>query len=304
MDPLLLVEDLRVTFSAEGRKLHAVRGISFEIKEGEAVGIVGESGCGKSAAVQAINRLTKGAVSGKILFKGKEIPSPGRDIGMVFQDPMTSLNPTMKIGVQISEGLIYHKLASRNEAKARAAELLSLVGVSDPELRVHQYPHQFSGGMRQRVLIAIAIACNPRLLIADEPTTALDTTIQSQILDLLRKMRDHFKMSLLLISHDFGVVASICERILVMYAGKIVESGSVDEVLNRPKHPYTQMLLASLPRLDKPKSEPLMSIAGSPPNLLALPKGCAFKERCPYAALKCNEEPPGPIACWRYLCSK
>lgn len=302
MDPLLQVEDLWVTFSVQGQKLHAVRGISFEVNEGEAVGIVGESGCGKSAAVQSINRLTRGTVSGKILFEGKETIGPGRNIGMVFQDPMTSLNPTMKIGTQISEGLIYHKLATRDEAKARAVELLGLVGVSDPELRVHQYPHQFSGGMRQRVLIAIAVACNPRLLIADEPTTALDVTIQAQILDLIRRMREHFKMSLLLISHDFGVVAAVCERVLVMYAGKIVEAGSVDEVLNRPKHPYTQMLLDSRPRLDRPKSEPLMSIVGSPPNLLVLPKGCAFKERCPHAALKCNQEPPGPIACWRVLC--
>jgi oligopeptide transport system ATP-binding protein len=299
MDPLLQVEDLWVTFSVQGQKLHAVRGISFEVEEGEAVGIVGESGCGKSAAVQAINRLTRGVVSGKILFEGKETAHPGRNIGMVFQDPMTSLNPTMKIGAQIAEGLIYHKLATREEAKARAVELLRLVGVSDPELRVHQYPHQFSGGMRQRVLIAIAVACNPKLLIADEPTTALDVTIQAQILDLIRRMREHFKMSLLLISHDFGVVAAVCERVLVMYAGKIVESGTVDEVLNRPRHPYTQMLLASRPRLDRPKSEPLVSIVGAPPNLLVLAKGCPFKERCPHAALKCNEEPPGPVACWR-----
>lgn len=299
MDPLLEVEDLWVTFSVQGQKLHAVRGVSFEVGKGEAVGIVGESGCGKSAAVQAIHRLTRGTVSGKIVFEGKETTRPGKDIGMVFQDPMTSLNPTMKIGAQIWEGLVYHKLATREEAKAKAVELLRLVGVSDPELRVHQYPHQFSGGMRQRVLIAIAVACNPKLLIADEPTTALDVTIQAQILDLIRRMREHFSMSLLLISHNFAVVAAMCERALVMYAGKIVESGTVDEILNRPRHPYTQMLLASLPRLDRPKSEPLLAIHGSPPNLLALPKGCPFKERCPFAAIKCNEEPPGPIACWR-----
>lgn len=299
MDPLLQVEDLWVTFSVQGEKLHAVRGICFEVGRGEAVGIVGESGCGKSAAVQAIHRLTRGTVSGKILLEGKEITSPGRDVGMVFQDPMTSLNPTMKIGEQISEGLVYHKLATRDEAKARALELLHLVGIPDPELRIHQYPHQLSGGMRQRVLIAIAVACNPKLLIADEPTTALDVIVQAQILDLIRRMREHFSMSLLLISHDFNIVAAVCERILVMYAGKIVESGTVDEVLNQPRHPYTQMLLASLPRLDKSKSEPLIAIPGSPPHLLALPKGCPFKERCPFAAIKCNEEPPGPIACWR-----
>lgn len=299
MDPLLQVENLWVTFSHQGQKLHAVRGISFEVGQGEAVGIVGESGSGKSAAVQAINGLTPGTISGKILFEGKESICRGKDIGMIFQDPMTSLNPTMKIGAQISEGLIYHKLATRKEGENKAVELLRLVGVSEPELRVHQYPHQFSGGMRQRVLIAIAIACNPRLLIADEPTTALDVTIQAQILNLIQEMRTHFQMSLLLISHDFGVIASVCERVLVMYAGKIVESGPVDKVLNHPRHPYTKMLLNSLPRLDRPKSEPLLSISGSPPNLLNLPKGCSFKERCPHAAIKCGEEPSGPIACWR-----
>ncbi len=292
---LLEVKDLTVTFGA----LHAVRGISFAVEEGEAVGIVGESGCGKSAAVQALTRLTPGKVGGKVLFEGKENVGPGKKIGMVFQDPMTSLNPTMKIGAQIAEGLIYHKMASRKEAQQKAIELLKLVGVNEPELRIAQYPHQLSGGMRQRVLIAIALACNPRLLIADEPTTALDVTIQAQILDLIKRMRQHFHMSLLLISHDFGVVAAICERVLVMYAGKIVESGRVEEVLKRPQHPYTQMLLNSLPRLDKPRSEPLQAIEGSPPNLSVLPRGCAFKERCPFAALKCREEPPGPIACWR-----
>ncbi len=297
---LLQVEDLWVTFSVEGKELQAVRGISFEIGEGETVGIVGESGCGKSAAVQALIGLTPGKISGKILFEGKEDPTPGKKIGMVFQDPMTALNPTMKIGAQISEGLVFHKLASRKKARAKAIELLHLVGISNPEIWVDQFPHQCSGGMRQRVLIAIAIACNPRLLIADEPTTALDMPIQTQILDLIQQMRNHFQMSLLLISHDFGVVARICERILVMYAGKIVESGRVEDVLQKPRHPYTQMLLHSLPRLDRPKSEPLQIIEGSPPNLLILPKGCPFKERCPYAALKCSEEPPpGPVACWR-----
>lgn len=299
MAQLLEVEDLWVTFSVGGQNLHAVRGISFALDEGEAVGIVGESGCGKSAAVQAINHLTRGTISGKILFEGEEIKRPGKNIGMVFQDPMTSLNPTMKIGAQISEGLVYHKLASRKEAKVKAIELLHLVGVPEPELRIHQYPHQFSGGMRQRVLIAIALACHPRLLIADEPTTALDVTIQAQILDLIKRMRRYFKMGLLLISHDFGVVSAVCERVLVMYAGKIVESGRVDEVLKSPRHPYTQMLLNSLPRIGRSKSEPLITIGGAPPNLLVLPKGCAFKERCPHAAIKCNEEPKGPVACWR-----
>jgi len=303
MHDLLKVENLSVTFSVLGKPLYAVRGISFEVREGEAVGIVGESGCGKSAAVQAVTGLAGGQVSGKVTFEGKEDLDGvrGKKIGMVFQDPMTSLNPTMKIGAQIAEGLIYHKMATRKAASAKAIELLQLVGVTNPEIRVSQYPHQLSGGMRQRVLIAIALACNPRLLIADEPTTALDATIQAQILDLLKRMRKHFQMSLLLISHDFGVVAALCEKVLVMYAGKIVERGTVEEVLSRPQHPYTQMLLNSLPRIDRPKSEPLYVIEGSPPNLLTLPKGCAFKERCPFAALKCNEEPTGPIACWRVI---
>lgn len=299
MNPLLQVEDLSVTFTVQGQELHAVRGVSFEVMEGEAVGIVGESGCGKTAAVQALTRLTPGKISGKIRFEGKENVGPGKKIGMVFQDPMTSLNPTMKIGAQIAEGLVFHKMASRKEAKNQAIEFLRLVGVTDPEIRVNQYPHQLSGGQRQRVLIAIALVCHPLLLIADEPTTALDVTIQAQILDLLKRMRQHFQMSLLLISHDFGVVATVCERVLVMYAGKIVESGKVEDVLENPQHPYTQMLLNSLPRLDRPRSEPLQAIEGSPPNLFILPQGCAFKERCPFAALKCNEEPPGPVSCWR-----
>lgn len=296
---LLEVKDLHVTFSVRGSPLYAVRGISFNIEPGESLGIVGESGSGKSAAVQAINHLSPGKVTGRILFEGKEIVSSGKDIGMVFQDPMTSLNPTMKIGWQITEGLIYHKLASRKEAKARAIELLNLVGISNSEARFHQYPHEFSGGMRQRVLIAIALACNPRLLIADEPTTALDVTIQAQILDLIKRLQKHFQMSLLLISHDMSVIARACERVLVMYAGKIVEQGFVRDVLSSPKHPYTKLLLESLPRLDQPRSTPLVTIEGTPPDLKILPLGCAFKDRCPYRAVKCDVEPIGPVACWR-----
>ncbi|PIS02834.1 MAG: peptide ABC transporter ATP-binding protein [Chlamydiae bacterium CG10_big_fil_rev_8_21_14_0_10_42_34] len=299
MNPLLTVKDLLVSFSVQGQLLQAVRGVSFELLEGESVGIVGESGCGKSAAVQAISGLTEGKVSGLIEFAGTRNLVPGKEIGMIFQDPMSSLNPTMKIGAQISEGLIYHKMASKKEAKHRAIKLLDLVGIKDAHLRANQYPHQFSGGMRQRVLIATALACNPRLLIADEPTTALDTATQQQILDLIQKMKDLFKMSLLIISHDFNVIAKTCEKVLVMYAGKIIERGSVQEVLQNPRHPYTQMLLGSRPRLDKPKSEPLSLIEGAPPNLLAPIKGCAFQQRCPLKALKCSEEPPGPIACWR-----
>lgn len=301
MGNLLEVEDLHVTFSVRGSPLYAVRGISFDVKPGESLGIVGESGSGKSAAVQAINYLSPGKVSGRILFEGKKISSTSKEIGMVFQDPMTSLNPTMKIGKQITEGLIYHKLASRKEAKTKAIELLHLVGISNPETRINQYPHEFSGGMRQRVLIAIALACNPHLLIADEPTTALDVITQAQILDLIKHLQQHFQMSLLLISHDISVIAKSCERVLVMYAGKIVEQGLVDEVLKKPKHPYTKLLLDSLPRLDQLKTVPLVTIEGTPPDLKILPQGCSFKERCPFRAIKCEEEPKGQVACWRAL---
>lgn len=299
MTPLLNVQNLSVTFSVQGMPLRAVRNISFSVGRGEAVGIVGESGSGKTAAAQAIAHLTPGKVSGKISFDDNQPIVMGRDVGMVFQDPMTSLNPTMPIGAQIAEGLLFHKMASREEAKARTLEMLRLVGIPEPTLRVHHYPHQLSGGMRQRVLIAIALICHPRLLIADEPTTALDISIQMQILDLIKQMQERFHMSLLLISHDFSVVAKTCDQILVMYAGKIVESGPTSTVLRQPRHPYTQMLLRALPRPDQPKDEPLQTIEGAPPNLLILPKGCSFKDRCPHAALKCVEEPPGPIACWR-----
>lgn len=294
MKPLLEVEDLSVAFSVRGKKLHAVRGISFAVGEGEAVGIVGESGSGKTAAVQALAGLTLGEVSGKTTFDREK-----NRIGMVFQDPMTALNPTMKIGAQLTEGLLYHRLASRKEAEAKALEMLHLVGIADPELRLAQYPHQLSGGMRQRVLIAIALICRPRLLIADEPTTALDVSVQVQILALIQEMQRHFQMSLLLISHDFSVVSRVCDRILVMYAGKIVETGRVEDVLERPQHPYTQMLLASRPRLDQPRDRPLQIIEGLPPNPLLLPPGCPFKARCPHVARACEIEPPGPIACWR-----
>jgi len=309
MTHLLEVENLRVSFSIYGKELQAVRGISFSVQSGEAVGVVGESGCGKSAAAGALLGLVPSArVEGSVRFLGEEILQKkekelqkirGLQIGMVFQDPMAALNPTMTIGAQLMEGLVYHGLATRKEARARALKLLEEVEVPQPEERLKQYPHQLSGGMRQRVLIAIAISANPRLLIADEPTTALDVTVQSQILELLRQKSR--SMSLLLITHDLGVVAETCEKILVFYAGKIVEQGPVNQILSEPRHPYTQLLLRSLPRLEKPRSESLQPIAGAPPNLLALPPGCAFKERCPFAMPICNREPPfiGSAACWR-----
>lgn len=275
---MLEVEDLHVSFGS----LHAVRGVSLSVKDGKALGIVGESGCGKSSLAHAIARLTSGKVSGKISLNGLEIRRPHPNIGIVFQDPMSSLNPTMKIGAQIMEGLIFHKLAGRKEAKTKALELLHLVKVSHPEARMRQYPHELSGGMRQRVLIAIALACNPSLLIADEPTTALDATVQVQILDLIKQMQNHFKMGLLLISHDFGVIAKLCDEVLVMYAGKIVERGSVLDVLHFPKHPYTKMLLNSLPRIDR---SPLIPIDGSPPTYSNPSTAALFKKDAPMRPL-------------------
>lgn len=248
-NPLLKVENLRVSFSG----VEVVKGISFELYEGETLGIVGESGSGKSVTVQAITGLIHAQVSGNVWFEGKNLFESkvlGTKIGMVFQDPMSSLNPTLKIGAQIMEGLLFHKLATRKQAKEKAIELLRLTDITEPEERFSQYPHQLSGGMRQRVLIAIAIACNPRLIIADEPTSALDVTVQKQILELLKEIKVKFRTSMIFISHDLAVIASICENVLVMYQGSIVERGTVGEVLSNPQHPYTQMLLRSRFRRD------------------------------------------------------
>ncbi|MBS0626239.1 MAG: ABC transporter ATP-binding protein [Verrucomicrobia bacterium] len=309
---LLKVEDLEVSFSIHGRELKAVRGISFELNSSEAIGIVGESGCGKSTAMQALTRLIRASkIQGKALYNSRDLllmseeelrRVRGKEIGMIFQDPMTSLNPTMKVGSQICEGLLFHKMATVIDARSKALELLKLVQVPEPNLRLDQYPHQLSGGLRQRVLIAIALACNPKILIADEPTTALDVTIQAQLLHLLKEMQRHFKMGLILITHDLGVVSSLCDRILVMYGGKIVEQGTSEEILLRPRHPYTQMLLRSRPRLDQPKTERLSPIGGSPPNLLKPPSGCPFEERCPKATPLCASPPPffSNAACWLY----
>lgn len=303
---ILEVKNLKVSFSLYGKKLEAVRGISFSIQEGEIVALVGESGSGKSAAVQALTRLSTASVEGSAYFEGEDLLKKserqlrevrGKKIGMIFQDPLSSLNPTMKIGDQIAEGMIYHKLTGKKEAHAKAVELLHRVGVPDPILRAQQYPHSLSGGMRQRVLIATALACDPKLLIADEPTTALDVTISTQILSLLKSIRK----SLLLITHDLGVVSTVCDRVLVMYAGKIVEEGYVDEVLTSPKHPYTQMLLQAIPRLDRPLADRLVPIDGAPPSIDNPLSGCPFAPRCPYAHDQCKHEPPlqNGSACWR-----
>ncbi|MDF2669559.1 MAG: peptide transporter ATP-binding protein [Paenibacillus sp.] len=300
MEKILDVQDLRVSFRVHGGEVQAVRGVSFHVNKGEAVGIVGESGCGKSVTAQTIMRLIPSPPSmikgGTIGFMGQDLLKKtekqmqsirGKEIGMIFQDPMTSLNPTLTVGKQISEGLTKHQNLSAHAAKLKAVEMLSLVGIPNPEDRVKQYPHEFSGGMRQRVMIAIALACNPSLLIADEPTTALDVTIQAQILRLMKSLQQDLGTSIILITHDLGVVAEMCDRVIVMYAGKVVESGTKMEIFKNPKHPYTKGLLRSIPRLDQKKEEPLIPILGTPPDLIKPPTGCAFCARCDEAMEVC-----------------
>ncbi|MGN7401736.1 ABC transporter ATP-binding protein [Cytobacillus praedii] len=305
MEHLLEINNLHVTFQTNGGEVHAVRGASFYLKEGETLAVVGESGCGKSVTAQAImGMLPKphgNVKKGKILFNGREVTNlskkelqhvRGKEIGMIFQDPMTSLNPTMKIGKQIEEGMLKHQKLTKQRAKEKTIKLLKLVGIPDPSRRYSQYPHEFSGGMRQRVIIAIALACNPKLIIADEPTTALDVTIQSQILDLLKELQNERDSSILMITHDLGVVAEIADRVAVMYAGMVVESGTVEELFENPKHPYTWGLLQSIPKLDGENSGRLVPIDGSPPDLFNPPKGCPFAARCPYAMNICIEQIP------------
>lgn len=321
MNNILEVKDLKVSFHTYAGEVQAVRGVTFNLKKGECLAIVGESGCGKSVTSQAIMRLIQtppGEIKAgsQIVFDGKtdivklsdrEMENVrGSEMGMIFQDPMTSLNPTMKVGAQIAEGLIKHQGLSRQAARERAIEMLRLVGIPNPESRVEQYPHQFSGGMRQRVMIAIALACNPKLLIADEPTTALDVTIQAQILDLMRDLQEKTGASIIIITHDLGVVADVAQKVVVMYAGKVVENGTIDDVFYNPQHPYTWGLLRSVPRLDSSKDEDLIPIDGTPPDLIAPPKGCAFAARCPYAMEICMEQDPEmtkidqnhAAACW------
>jgi len=319
METILEVNDLRVSFHVRGGEVQAVRGVSFEVKKGEAVAIVGESGCGKSVTAQTIMRLIPnppGRIkSGSIRFKGEDLVQKsekemeairGKDIGMIFQDPMTSLNPTLTIGRQITEGLVKHQRLSSQAAKARAIEILKLVGIPNPEQRFAQYPHEFSGGMRQRAMIAIALACNPALLIADEPTTALDVTIQAQILNLMKDLQTRLGTSIILITHDLGVVADMCDRVIVMYAGKVVESGTKWEVFKNPQHPYTKGLLRSVPRLDQRKDEELVPIIGTPPDLIKPPAGCAFCARCDEAMEICKTQdvgmtelsPTHSASCW------
>ncbi len=305
MEPILHVKDLHVSFHVKGGEVQAVRGMNFEIGEGETVAIVGESGSGKSVTAQTIMRLIPSPPSrikqGEIIFKGENLLNKtnkqmeairGKDIGMIFQDPMSSLNPTIKVGKQITEVMIKHQKMSKNEAKVQGIEMLKLVGIKNAEARFDQYPHEFSGGMRQRVMIAIALACRPALLIADEPTTALDVTIQAQILDVMKEMQQRLGTSIILITHDLGVVAGMCDKVIVMYAGEVVETGTVMEIFKNPQHPYTKGLLRSMPRLDQKKNEPLIPIMGTPPDLIKPPLGCSFCARCDEAMKICESVRP------------
>jgi oligopeptide transport system ATP-binding protein len=305
MSKLLEVKDLKVSFNTYNGEVHAVRGVTFDLNKGETLAIVGESGSGKSVTSNAIMRLLPephGFIKeGQILLEGVDLAKKtskemqkirGKDISMVFQDPMSSLNPTMKIGNQIMEGLMKHQNMNKQEARKTALELLTLVGIPRPDVRINQYPHQFSGGMRQRVVVAIALACNPKILIADEPTTALDVTIQAQILELMKSIQQKTDSAIIFITHDLGVVANVADRVAVMYAGKIVEIGTVDDIFYNPKHPYTWGLIGSMPTLDSTDEE-LFAIPGSPPNMLTPPKGDAFAPRNQFAlAIDAEMEPP------------
>ncbi|GEK88993.1 oligopeptide transport system ATP-binding protein [Alkalibacterium putridalgicola] len=301
---VLEVKDLAISFQTFEGVVKAVRGVEFMLKKGETLAIVGESGSGKSVSTKAINRLLPEKNTlierGEVLFEGQDLLKlsekdmqgiRGNDIAMIFQDPMTSLNPTMTVGKQIAEPIIAHKNVSKEEAKEKALELMDLVGIHHPKKSYKNYPHQFSGGMRQRVMIAIALACEPKILIADEPTTALDVTIQAQILDLMNKLKDELDTSIIFITHDLGVVAQMADRVAVMYAGQIVEIGTADEIFYNPMHPYTWGLLASMPTLDVDQKN-LYTIPGSPPNLLHPPVGDAFAARNDYAlAIDFQQEP-------------
>jgi oligopeptide transport system ATP-binding protein len=302
--PLLSVEDLRVEFWTQRGTVHAVNGISFDIAPGETLGIVGESGCGKSVTSLALLGILPRAgriAGGTAMFGDRDLFTlsdrelrriRGRDIAMIFQDPMTSLNPVLTIGRQIAEALETHFDLSKSETNKRVSDLLEQVGIPSPDLRLKDYPHQFSGGMRQRAMIAMALACEPKVLIADEPTTALDVTIQAQILDLLRRLVEDRETALVLITHDLGVVAGMCERVNVMYAGMFMETGSADQLFGRPRHPYTLGLLQSVPRLDAERKTKLQPIEGSPRDMLRAPQACPFQPRCRFEVEQSREEVP------------
>ncbi|MBN1890383.1 MAG: ABC transporter ATP-binding protein [Thermoflexales bacterium] len=318
-EPLLEVRDLAVRFRTLDGVVHAVNGISYSLEAGETLGIVGESGCGKSVGVLSVMRLIPQPpgkiVAGQVLFRGRDLLQlseaemeriRGREMAMVFQDPMTSFNPVLTIGQQIGETLRLHMGMSWGEARQRVEELLDMVGIPGAAGRYDNYPHQFSGGMRQRAMIAMGLACAPSLLIADEPTTALDVTIQAQIIDLVKDLRDRLGMAVIWITHDLGVVAGLADKVIVMYAGFIVEQGSVDDIYKSPRHPYTLALLRSLPRVDRSSRERLATIPGFPPDLLGLPPGCPFVPRCAHVQERCRQENPRltpiepghKVACW------
>ena len=306
---MLNTKDLFVSFKTYAGIVQAVRGVSFELEKGETLALVGESGCGKTVTAKALMGLLPNEqveIGGEVGFHGENLLEYGEDemtkirgkhISMIFQDPMTALNPTMRIGDQIAESIIIHEQKTHAGARAEALEMLELVKIANAKERMNQYPFEMSGGMRQRVMIALALACNPEILIADEPTTALDVTIQAEILELIMQLQREREMGVILITHDMGVVASISERIHVMYAGKIVEEGSVREVFYGPKHPYTFALMRSVPELSSTKQEPLYSIIGTPPDLINPPQGCPFAPRCEFAMKICKLEPPTGVSC-------
>lgn len=319
---ILEVKNLSTTFQTERGPLKAIDGISFQVYKGEILGIVGESGCGKSVTSQSIMRLYDekytAKYSGEVLLEGQDLMKlpykkmqdiRGKKISMVFQDALSSLNPVFTIGNQICEPLRIHQKLGKKEAEEKAVEMLRLVGIPAPEKRIHQYPHELSGGMRQRVMIAIALACHPQLLIADEPTTALDVTIQAQIMDLIVRLNHQLNMGVMLITHDLGVVAETCSRVVVMYLGQIVEEASVADIFDNPKHPYTWGLIQSIPRLDGDRTKPLYTIKGMVPLLSQIPNGCRFAPRCPYATERCRKEMPTlvkvtetqNVRCFKYM---
>nr|WP_246579298.1 ABC transporter ATP-binding protein [Alkaliphilus flagellatus] len=298
------LNNLKVSFFTNNGEVQAVRGASFYLNNGEVLGVVGESGSGKSVTSMAILRLLKSTgriVGGEINYKGQNLMDisekemmkiRGNEIAMIFQDPMTSLNPVFTIGYQISEVIRRHQRVNKKVAREKTIEMLRLVGIPSPEERYNNYPHEFSGGMRQRAMIAMALCCEPYLLIADEPTTALDVTIQAQILELMKELKDTINTSIILITHDLGVVADVCSRVIVMYGGLVMEEGTVDEIFYNPQHPYTKGLLESLPKMEDGQKQKLIPIEGSPPDLSKPPSGCPFAERCPYAKDICREKQP------------
>jgi oligopeptide/dipeptide ABC transporter ATP-binding protein len=303
-DALLKVEDLRVHFDTGDGIVKAVDGISYEVRPGEMLGIVGESGSGKSVAnltTLGLTRAPNAEISGRILFEGMDLVEMegeelrairGNQISMIFQDPLSSLHPFYKVGRQLVEAIQVHRDMDKSAALDRSVELLGLVGIPDPERRAGEYPHEFSGGMRQRAMIAMALANEPKLLIADEPTTALDVTTQAQILRLIERLREEFGMAVIMITHDLGVIAEVAQNVLVMYAGRVVEAGTLEQIFYDPQHPYTWGLLGSLTRIDRPRTVRLAQIAGQPPSLISPPEGCHFRPRCPHAFDRCPETPP------------